>query len=529
LANNPGTGVLGGTLVATASNGQAVFGNLHLNTAGSGYTLSATSGTLTPVTTTPINVSPAAASALFVSIPPPTTMTSGALFGLQISAMDPYGNLATGFNDPVMIALDSNPGGGSLIGGPTTVNATAGIANFTAGITTQTPASGYTLKATSPNLTPVTTGPITVVAAVATKLTVVTQPSSVAAGAKFTLVIGALDQFNNPTTNFNGTVTVAVASGSSTLGGTTSVATVNGQATFNNLTLTASSSPVTLTVTGTGLPSIMTQPITVTGLAQIAFSASAVTVKQTDGNATITVVRASGYSGPVSVNVATSGGTAVAGVNYTSISTVLNFGAGQNSQTVTIPIKNAGTLRSPLTFNVVLSAPGTNVALGSPSTETVTIQSSGGVSVPLVTMGSVTTKKNSKGKVTGIVIGLSGAVNKAEAQATTTYELIVAGAGGSFTGKGTKRVKINSAVYNSANNSVKLSTAAFGLGKNVELVVLGGGANGLQDAEGRYIDGNHDGVAGGNAVAVIKKSGVTINAAARPRGPLALKHQRSRR
>ena len=42
------------------------------------------------------------------------------------------------------------------------------------------------------------------------------------------------------------------------------------------------------------------------------------------------------------MNVATSGGTAVAGVNYTSVNTTLSFPAGQNSETVTIPILNAG-------------------------------------------------------------------------------------------------------------------------------------------------------------------------------------------
>ena len=56
----------------------------------------------------------------------------------------------------------------------------------------------------------------------------------------------------------------------------------------------------------------------------------------------------------------------------------------------------------------------------------------------------------------------------------------------------------------------------------MELVVEGVAPAGLQDSYGRLIDGNHDGTAGGNAVAVIKKPGtVTINAL--PRGPLAVK------
>jgi hypothetical protein len=58
--------------------------------------------------------------------------------------------------------------------------------------------------------------------------------------------------------------------------------------------------------------------------------------------------------------------------------------------------------------------------------------------------------------------------------------------------------------------------------KSIELFVQGAGAGGLQDAEGRLIDGNHDRTAGGNAVAVISKGGgVKIDAA--HGGPMAVK------
>jgi len=536
LATNPSTGSLGGNLSTTANQGQAVFTGLTLDIAASGYTIQATSGSpgspgfLTPATTSSIAVSPAAASALVVSIPPPTTMTSGAFFGLQISAVDPFGNLATGFNGEVMIALQNNPGGGTLIG-PQEVQATAGVANFRAAITTLSAASGYTLVATTPDttppLTPVTTGPITVVPAPATQLAVTTQPPPVvAAGATFGLVVVANDQNGNLAQSFNGTVSVALPSGSgSTLGGTTSVTAVNGTATFMNLTLTASSSPVTLLVTSSGLTGTTTNSITVTTSAHLALGASSVTVNETAGSVTITVLRSGGYQGPVSVNIATSGGTAVAGKNYTAINQLLNFSQGQNSQTVKITIKNVGQFATPLTFNVVLSNPGTNGVLGSPSSETVTIQSS--ASAPLVTLHGVQVEKNSKSQVNGLVLDFSGGVNKAEAQATTTYDLVEANKSGSFTGKGAKVIKIRSAVYHSANDSVTLTPIPFGLSRPVELIVFGKSPNGLQDTEGRFIDGNHDGVAGGNAVAIIRKSGVTVEAV--PAGPLGQKPQRPRR
>jgi len=552
LATNPTTsGTLGGVVMATASKGQAAFTSVYLDTAtpgSSGYTIKATSGKLTPVTTTPIAVTPAAAAALVVSIPPPTsptTVTSGSLFGLQISALDPFGNLATGgngvpaFTGAVTIALVSSPPG-AMLTGPLTVNATAGVANFLAAITTET-AGTYTLEATSPGLTPVPefpTGGILVIPAPATQLVIMPAgqpPNTVAAGQKFTVVIDAEDQSGNVNPNFNGMISIAIASGSSTLGGTTNVAAVKGVATFNNLTLTASSAPVTLQATSVGLTPpltpVTTSAITVTPPAQLAFSVAGMTVDEPAGSATstatITVVRSSsGYQGAVSVNVATSGGTAVAGVNYTAVNQVLNFLAGQNSQKFTIPIKNAGVLSKPLTVNVVLSnPPGANAVLGSP--ETLTIQNANVVNAPLVTVTGVQTKKNTKSQVTGIVIDFSGAVIAAEAQRVATYELIEANKSGSFTGTGTTVLQVKSAVYNSTSDAVTLTPAPFGLSRPVELIVFGTGPNGLHDAEHRYIDGAHTGKPGSNAVVIISKGGATINAV--PKGPLGMKHQRARR
>ena len=58
------------------------------------------------------------------------------------------------------------------------------------------------------------------------------------------------------------------------------------------------------------------------------------------------------------VEVATSGGTAVSGVNYTSVSQELTFAAGQSSQTIAIAVKDAGVLSQPLTVGVVFEQPG---------------------------------------------------------------------------------------------------------------------------------------------------------------------------
>ena len=354
-------------------------------------------------------------------------------------------------------------------------------------------------------------------------------PSSLATGTGFGLVVVAEDQNGKVDSSFTGNVSVALPPGSNaTLGGITTVAAKNGIATFTGLTLSLSSSPIALLVTSTGLTGATTSSISMTTPAQFAFSASSVTVKENAGNATITVVRTGGYQGAVSVDLATSGGTAVAGVNYTAVNEVLNFAAGQTSQTVTIPVKNVGVMKANPTVNVILSSPGLNAVLGSLSSETVVIQNVPATPppAPLVTMKSVQLETNKKHQVTGIVIDFSGAVNASEAQSAAMYELIAAGKGGSFTSKGAKGIKIKSAVYNAAKHQVILTSAPFTLSQPVELVVNGNAPNGLVDTYGRLIDGNHDGKAGGSAAALLKKGGVTMNAVP---GPAPSRSSRRRR
>ncbi len=217
------------------------------------------------------------------------------------------------------------------------------------------------------------------------------------------------------------------------------------------------------------------------------------------------------------MNVATSGGTATPGVNYTPVNQVVNFGAGQSSQSITVPVKDAGNLSQAMTVNVTLSNPGGGASLGTPSTATVTIlnagQSTGSGSLPPpVTLGSVQeVKKNHK--ISEIVLGFSGALNGTQAASVTEYGLVTVGKKGSFTGKGAKALKLKSAVYNSANNTVDLflkKPTVFT--KKVQLTVDGLAPSGLEDTYGRLIDGNDDGQPGGNAVAILTKNAATITA-----------------
>jgi hypothetical protein len=515
-APNPLAATLNGPLTQTATNGVATFSGLSLDVAASGYTIAAAANGLTPGMTGSLTVVPAAASQLVVSVPPPTLMTAGASFGLAIAAEDRFGNLATGFTGNMSIALANNPTGATLSGGSLTMAANGGIVNFGPALTIKTAGSGYTLQATSNGLTPVTTGSITVVPGAATKLVVQTQPpSTVVPGGAFGFVVGATDAYGNVNPNFAGQVTVAPPAGSgATLGGSTTVTAHAGLATFAGLTLGGTGAPVALQVTGTGLAGATTNPVGLTTPAQFAFNIASQSINEDKGTITFEVVRSGGYQGAVSVNVATSGGTAVAGVNYSPINQTLNFAAGQNSQPITISVKNAGILSQSLTVNLVLSNPGTSATLGSPSTATLTIVNAGqSTSNTPVTMEHVQLIANKKHKVQEILLSFSGALNAAEAASISEYALVVAGKHGSFTGKGTKVLKLKSAAYNAANHTVALTlTKPLKLKKPVQLTVNGTPPSGLEDGNNNLIDGNHDGQAGGNAVAVLRGAGATISA-----------------
>jgi hypothetical protein len=174
-----------------------------------------------------------------------------------------------------------------------------------------------------------------------------------------------------------------------------------------------------------------------------------------------------------------------------------------------------GTLVSALTFNVVLSGPSANASLGSLTTATITIVNAAQIPPPatLVTVNSVKVLKNRRNMVSQILVGFSGGLDPTEAASTSEYRLVMAGKGGSFTAKSARTIKLRSASYNPATNTVTLTLKApVALTARAQFTVFGQPPSGLDDSYGRLIDGNHDGQAGGNAVAILTSKSVTLSA-----------------
>jgi hypothetical protein len=279
-----GAGTLIGTTQATVQGGIASFDDLEDNTAGT-LSLQFSAGSLSPATSAPSVVTPAAATQL-VAKRPPGGIISGKSFALVVDAEDPYGNVDTSYSAPVTVS-----GSGGSLSGTLTQTAQAGVADFPDLATTT--GGAVDLTATSGNLTSASTGAVPVSAAAPAKLVVQVQPPSTATvGQPFAtsgrpVVVYEEDQYGNIETGDNSTaVTVSLASGSGSLLGTLSVTLQGGEATFTDLADGAAGT-ITLAFSGGGLPSVTSNPISVSPLPTITGEQVVMTKKHKKGKPTL--------------------------------------------------------------------------------------------------------------------------------------------------------------------------------------------------------------------------------------------------
>ena len=181
--------------------------------------------------------------------------------------------------------------------------------------------------------------------------------------------------FNSPIADPSG-----IGQGQTFLGSTTVTTSGSGTAAINfNLTtnlLVGSWVTVTATNQSTGDTSefsnaVSTQPVSVS------FSMVGYTVASTAGSVLIDVVRTGNLNVAVSVNYATSNGSAVAGQDYTAVAGTLTFPPTATDETFLIPIlSNPNRSTSFSTVNLALSDPVGGATLGTISSSTLTITNS---------------------------------------------------------------------------------------------------------------------------------------------------------
>ena len=267
LGNNPGGGVLGGTIAVAAVGGIATFADLSINRVGSGYTLTAATTGFAPVTSTPFGITPGIATQLAFSAQPSNTVAGATISpAVVVNALDAAGNLAPSFTGNVTIALGNNPGGGTL-GGTTTVAAAGGVATFST-LTLDKTSNGYWLTATATGVSTAASNSFNVTAGTATQLAFGTQPSTAVAGHQISpaVKVRALDALGNLVPGFTGSVSIALASnpGGATLSGTTPVVAVGGVAAFGDLSLNKTGTGYTLAASAAGFSPVTSTAFDIT-------------------------------------------------------------------------------------------------------------------------------------------------------------------------------------------------------------------------------------------------------------------------
>ncbi len=248
LGTNPGNGTLTGTRTVVVSAGLATFGSVFIDKVGAGYTLVASSGGLTPVTSTPFTVrAGAAARAAFEQQPTFVGLNEAIAPDVKVALQDLFGNTATS-NASCTVALGTNPTTANL-GGTKTVSTVNGVATFS-NLTVDKVGSGYTLQATCGTFPAITSVAFNVMASGARRLAFGQQPSSSESGVAIApaVTVQVLDAGGALTTS-NATITLALSGGNGTLLGAKSVAAVNGVATFSDLAVDKVGTGYTLTAT----------------------------------------------------------------------------------------------------------------------------------------------------------------------------------------------------------------------------------------------------------------------------------------
>ncbi|PYS92782.1 MAG: hypothetical protein DMF64_07960 [Acidobacteria bacterium] len=183
------------------------------------------------------------------------------------------------------------------------------------------------------------------------------------------------------------------------------------------------------------------------------FSATAYTVGEGDGLATITVTRADNSLGAVSVNYTTSDGTARSGSDYTATSGTLNWADGDTTpKTFTVPIIDDTLSEATETINLSFTSTAGAAAVGTPPLAVVTITDND--PQPALRVSNVSVPEGGTNATISAVfrVSLSAAsgatvtVNYATADGTATAGSDYAATSGSLTfnpGETSKTVSVN--------------------------------------------------------------------------------------
>lgn len=363
LSIRSGTGTSGAALSSTCRgtrvSGVVTFAGCNIDTAGTGYRLRATdSGFRTDDSASfDVTVGPAVSLAFTAS---PSSATAGSTFSTSpvVVAADAGGNAITGYSGTVRLSVERDP---SALSG-CTATLRSGATTF-ASCRISRSGSGYVLHADDGALSGDSSS-FTVSAGSATQLAFTTQPAGAVARAAFGTqpVVTALDALGNVATSYNGTVSLAIKSGTGASGATLSSCSgnrVNGVVTFSGCQIDKLGSGYQLRASDNrSLTTADSSAFNVTVGSAVSFAISAATTRPTAGVSDNLTITAHDLGG----NVATS---------YTGAHS-LTFGGAGSSPSGAVPTvtDNAGNAvafgtATPITFvnGVATVSSGSNGAM----------------------------------------------------------------------------------------------------------------------------------------------------------------------
>ena len=273
IDTNPSDGTLSGTLIQNSVGGIATFADLSIDLVGVGYTLRATSSGLQPAVSDPFNITGGAAARLvFVQQPTDTEAGQAITPAVTVRLEDAAGNPLPTDGVAIALAIDTNPGSGTL-SGTLTQNTAAGVATF-AGLSIDQPGTGYTLEATSTGLPAAISDPFNITLG---SLAFVQQPTDTVArqAIRPSVTVRLLDGAGDPLTTDGVAIALAIGTNPSggTLSGTLTQNTVAGVATFADLAIEVPGTGYTLVASSVGLPDATSDPFNILTLpaVQLAF------------------------------------------------------------------------------------------------------------------------------------------------------------------------------------------------------------------------------------------------------------------
>ena len=468
---------------STLPGGAGTF-SATLKTAGN-QTVTATDTANTTITGTSGSITVSAAAATHFAVSAPVSATAGTAFNFTVTALDQFNNTATAYTGTVHFS--SSDGAATL---PANSTLTGGAGTFSATLKT---AGNQTVAATDTANTTITgtSGSITVSAAAATHFAVAAPASATAAGIAFNFTVTALDQFNNTTTAYTGTVHFTDNGGLAVLPANSTL--TNGVGTFSatldsaadNQTITATDS-ANSAITGTS-GDIKVLPAAATHFAVSAPSAATVGIAF---NFTVTALdqfndTATGYLG--TVHFVSSDGSAVLPANYT----FTGGDAGMHTFSATLNTAGGRTITATDTANSAITGTSGTVTVsansGVPAVSSVSPNGgppAGGTSVTIkgINLTGATAVKFGAVAAAGFVVSNSttimatspaGAVGTVDVTVTTSQGTSATGATDKFTYAVPKAVQLGTKLVGTGNAGESSQGASIALSADGNILAVG--------------------------------------------------------